>query len=107
MSPIREQNRRLALRGLGLALRSRFFWGVVAATLVVEFFRTNPDLGQFLLQIALLLTLIALAAVFLRAIPGGLWTPWDPAWSTYWETRRMRREIEELRRELRRRKGRE
>ena len=30
MSPIREQNRRLALRGLGLALRSRFFWGVVA-----------------------------------------------------------------------------
>jgi hypothetical protein len=107
MSPIREQNRRLALRGLGLALRSRFFWGVVAATLVVEFFRTNPDLGQFLLQIALLLTLIALAAVFLRAIPGGLWTPWDPEWSTYWETRRVRREIEELRRELRRRKGRE
>jgi hypothetical protein len=104
MSPIREQNRRLALRGLGLALRSRVFWGVVAATLVVEFFRTNPDLGQFLLQIALLLTLIALAAVFLRAIPGGLWTPWDPEWSTYWETRRMRREIEELRRELRRRK---
>jgi hypothetical protein len=55
----------------------------------------------------LLLALIALAAVFLRAIPGGLWTPWDPGWSTYWETRRMRREIEELRRELRRRKGKE
>lgn len=106
MSPIREQNRRLALRGLGLALRSRFFWGVVAATLVVEFFRTNPDVGRFLLQMGLLLVLIALAAVFLRAIPGGLWTPWDPEWSTYWETRRMRREIEELRRELRRRKGR-
>ncbi len=104
MSPIRERNRRLALRGLGLALRSRFFWGAVAATLVVEFFRANPDTGRFLLQVGVLLAVIALAAVFLRAIPGGLWTPWDPGWGTYWETRRMRREIEELRRELRRRK---
>jgi hypothetical protein len=104
MSPIRERNRRLALRGLGLALRSRFFWGVVAATLVVEFFRTNPDVGRFLLQMGLFLALVLLAAVFLRAIPGGLWTPWYPEWGTYWETRRMRREIEELRRELRRRK---
>jgi len=104
MSPIRERNRRLALRGLGLALRSRFFWGVVATTLVVEFFRTNPDVGRFLLQAGVLLAVIVLAAVFLRAIPGGLWTPWDPAWGTYWESRRMRREIEELRRELRRRK---
>jgi len=107
MSPIRERNRRLALRGLELALRSRFFWGVVAATLAVEFFRTNPDVGRFLLQVGLFLALIALAAVFLRAIPWGLWTPWYPEWGTYWEARRMRREIEELRRELRRRKGRE
>jgi len=103
MSPIREQNRRLALRGLGLALRSRFFWGVVAAALAVEFFRTNPDTGQLLLSAAGLLGLILLALLFLRALPPAYW--FGPTWGTYWETQRTRREIEELRRELRRRNG--
>jgi len=102
MSPIREQNRRLALRGLGVALRSRFFWAVVAAALVVEFFRTNPDTGHLLLIVAGLLGLILLALLFLRALPPAYW--FGPTWGTYWETQRMRREIEELRRELRRRK---
>ncbi len=97
MSRIREQNRRLAFQALKEASLSPWFWGPLLLAFGLHLARTEPWLFLFV-------GALALASFFLRALARMEPSPLlDPEWATYRETRRLREEVERLRRALDRR----
>lgn len=94
MSRIREQNRRLAFQALREAALSPWFWGPLLLAFALHLARTEPWLLLFVGS-------LALAPFFLRAVARMEPSPlFDPEWATYRETRRLRQEVERLRKSM-------
>jgi len=97
MSRIREQNRRLAFQALREAFPKPWFWGPILLALGLHLTRTQPWLP--LLGWTLLLVFLALWFL-VRMGPDLFLLDLDPKWATYRETRRLRQEVERLRKSM-------